>query len=129
MLSADAFAAFEEAGDFRLPLVTPRTCCRPRSCCRCQPTCRRPCARVCWRPLLLPPRPSATAHCRCWFPCPSAGLDDEAAVAETGRRFADTVLGLGGGREPGAVFRAFRGRDPTPEALLRHNGLLQTAAA
>lgn len=57
-----------------------------------------------------------------------AGLEDEAAVAETGRRFRDTVLALGGGREPGAVFKDFRGRDPTPEALLRHNGLLPAAA-
>lgn len=34
-----------------------------------------------------------------------AGLEDEAAVSETGRRFRDTVLALGGGREPGAVFK------------------------
>ncbi|EFN52299.1 hypothetical protein CHLNCDRAFT_139059 [Chlorella variabilis] len=56
------------------------------------------------------------------------GLEDEAAVAETGARFRDTVLALGGGREPGLVFRDFRGRDPTPEALLRHSGLLPAAA-
>lgn len=46
-----------------------------------------------------------------------AGLEDEAAVAETGRRFRDTVLALGGGREPGAVFKVgpcLRGLMPAP---------------
>ena len=52
-----------------------------------------------------------------------AGLEDEARVRALGRRFRDTVLGLGGSRHPMEVFRAFRGRDPTPEALLRHSGL------
>ena len=52
-----------------------------------------------------------------------AGLDDEQAVREVGRRFRDTVLALGGGTAPSDVFRAFRGRDPSPEPLLRHSGL------
>ncbi|MCR9097929.1 MAG: M3 family metallopeptidase [bacterium] len=52
-----------------------------------------------------------------------AGLEDEAAVVETGRRFRETVLALGGGAPPMEVFEAFRGRAPTPEALLRHSGL------
>ncbi len=52
-----------------------------------------------------------------------AGLEDEAAVAETGRRFRDTVLSRGGGEDPMAVFEAFRGRPPRPDALLRHSGL------
>jgi oligopeptidase A len=51
------------------------------------------------------------------------GLDDEAAVAATGRRYRDTVLALGGSRPAMEVFRAFRGRDPSIEALLRHSGL------
>jgi oligopeptidase A len=38
------------------------------------------------------------------------------------------VLGLGGGRAPELVYRDFRGRDPTPDALLRHNGLLPATA-
>ena len=58
-----------------------------------------------------------------------AGLDDEKAVAATGRRFRDTVLALGGGRAPERVFEDFRGRAPTVDALLRHNALLATAAA
>lgn len=52
-----------------------------------------------------------------------AGLDDLQAVARTGRRFRDTVLALGGSRHPMDVYRAFRGRDPDPQALLRHSGL------
>jgi oligopeptidase A len=52
-----------------------------------------------------------------------AGLDDPAAVAATGRRFRDTVLSQGGGAHPMQVFRAFRGREPSTAALLRHSGL------
>ena len=52
-----------------------------------------------------------------------AGLDNESAVQATGRRFRDTVLSLGGSRHPLEVFRAFRGRDPDPQALLRQCGL------
>jgi oligopeptidase A len=52
------------------------------------------------------------------------GLDDEPALRATGRRYRDTVLALGGSRQAMEVFVAFRGREPTPEALLRHNGLL-----
>lgn len=54
-----------------------------------------------------------------------AGLDNPAALAATGKRFRDTILSLGGGTHPAEVFRAFRGRDPTPDALLRHAGLLE----
>jgi len=49
------------------------------------------------------------------------GLDNEDAVKEVGRRFRDTVLSLGGGVEPMEVFKRFRGREPSPEALLRHS--------
>jgi len=52
-----------------------------------------------------------------------AGLEDASALAETGRRFRDTVLSMGGGTPPMEVFEAFRGRPPSPEALLRHSGL------
>ncbi|MFO8238898.1 MAG: M3 family metallopeptidase [Prochlorococcaceae cyanobacterium] len=51
------------------------------------------------------------------------GLDDEEQVVATGRRFRDTVLSLGGSRSPAEVFEAFRGRAPSPEALIRHSGL------
>ncbi len=53
-----------------------------------------------------------------------AGLDDPDAIGSTGRRFRDTVLSLGGSQHPMEVFTAFRGREPDPAALLRHNGLV-----
>jgi oligopeptidase A len=53
-----------------------------------------------------------------------AGLDDPDAIGTTGRRFRDTVLSLGGSQHPMEVFTAFRGREPDPAALLRHNGLV-----
>ena len=54
-----------------------------------------------------------------------AGLDDDAATTTTGLRFRDTVLAVGGSQHPMAVFKAFRGREPDPDALLRHDGLLE----
>ncbi len=56
-----------------------------------------------------------------------AGLDDPTQVGQIGRHFRDTVLGLGGSLHPTDVFRAFRGRDASTEALLRHYGLLAAA--
>lgn len=56
------------------------------------------------------------------------GLDNDKAVIETGRRFRETILALGGGKAPLEVFVEFRGREPSPEALLRHNGLLPLTA-
>jgi oligopeptidase A len=53
-----------------------------------------------------------------------AGLENEQAVARIGRRFRDTVLAQGGARHPMDVFRDFRGRDPSPQPLLRQNGLI-----
>jgi oligopeptidase A len=52
-----------------------------------------------------------------------AGLDDDAALTATGRRYRDTVLALGGSRPAMDVFRAFRDREPTTAALLRYAGL------
>jgi oligopeptidase A len=52
-----------------------------------------------------------------------AGLENPAAVVETGRRFRETVLALGGSQSPMEVFKAFRGRKPEVAALLRHCGL------
>ena len=51
------------------------------------------------------------------------GLDNEDKVREVGMKFRESVLSLGGGVPPSEVFKQFRGRDPTPDALLRHNGL------
>jgi CheY-like chemotaxis protein len=58
-----------------------------------------------------------------------AGLDDADAVKEMGAKFRDTVLALGGSVAPAAVFERFRGRAPATEALLRHSGLVPSAAA
>ncbi|MEL6900886.1 MAG: M3 family metallopeptidase [Cyanobacteria bacterium J06606_4] len=52
-----------------------------------------------------------------------SGLDNAEQVAAIGRRFRDTVLALGGSRHPMDVFKAFRGREPSTQALLRHRGL------
>ena len=52
-----------------------------------------------------------------------AGVDDPQAVASVGRRYRETILALGGSRPPMDVFQAFRGREPTTAALLRHAGL------
>ncbi len=46
----------------------------------------------------------------CFGAFEDVGLDDEAAVRDTGRRFRDTVLAYGGGRAPEKVFHDFRGR-------------------
>jgi oligopeptidase A len=51
------------------------------------------------------------------------GLDNENAVRATGRRFRDTVLAQGGSRHPLAIFTDFRGRAPSPAALLKQTGL------
>ncbi|MBI2602260.1 MAG: M3 family metallopeptidase [Deltaproteobacteria bacterium] len=50
-------------------------------------------------------------------------LDDEQAVRTIGLRFRNTILAKGGGRHPLEVFIDFRGREPMPDALLRHLGL------
>lgn len=42
----------------------------------------------------------------------------------TGIKFRDEVLAIGGIRPAAASFKAFRQRDPSPEALLRHSGLV-----
>ncbi|HUH87210.1 MAG TPA: M3 family metallopeptidase [Pusillimonas sp.] len=47
--------------------------------------------------------------------------------AATGKRFRDEVLAVGGARPAAESFRAFRGRDASLEALLRHNGITETA--
>lgn len=53
-----------------------------------------------------------------------AGLDNKDKIAMIGQRFRETVLALGGSRHPMEVFKAFRGREPSTQALLRHRGLV-----
>ncbi len=44
--------------------------------------------------------------------------------ADIGGRFRDQILAVGGSRPALDSFTAFRGRAPQPDALLRHNGLI-----
>ena len=48
--------------------------------------------------------------------------------AETGQRFYSEILARGGSEEPAELFRRFRGRSPSIEALLRHSGIVSKAA-
>ncbi len=41
----------------------------------------------------------------------------------TGKRFLDEIISVGGTRPALDSFRAFRGREPQPDALLRHSGM------
>ena len=43
--------------------------------------------------------------------------------AETGRKFHDEILAVGGSRPALESFKAFRGREPSIDALLRHSGM------
>ena len=43
---------------------------------------------------------------------------------EAGRRFRDEILAVGGSRPASDSFKAFRGREPRIDALLRHSGML-----
>jgi oligopeptidase A len=43
--------------------------------------------------------------------------------AKVGARFLDEILAVGGSRPAAESFKAFRGREPNVEALLRHNGM------
>jgi oligopeptidase A len=43
--------------------------------------------------------------------------------ADAGRKFLTSVLERGGSREPMELFVEFRGREPSVDALLRHNGI------
>lgn len=45
-----------------------------------------------------------------------------------GRQFWDEILAVGGSRPALESFRAFRGRDPQIDALLRHSGMSEPAA-
>lgn len=42
----------------------------------------------------------------------------------TGQRYQEEILAMGGVRPALESFKAFRGREPSPDALLRHNGMI-----
>ncbi|MBB3230859.1 oligopeptidase A [Halomonas stenophila] len=54
-----------------------------------------------------------------WSAFEEAGIFDP----ETGRRFRTEILERGGSRDAAELFRAFRGREPSIEPLLRHCGI------
>ncbi|WP_166268664.1 oligopeptidase A [Marinobacter caseinilyticus] len=47
---------------------------------------------------------------------------------ETGKAFLHNILERGGSQEPMELFKAFRGREPRVDALLRHTGITPQAA-
>ncbi len=51
-----------------------------------------------------------------------AAFEESDDVAETGRRFWKEILAVGGSRSAAESFQAFRGREPSLDALLRHSG-------
>src|SRR5690606_24572037 len=54
----------------------------------------------------------------------AAGSDTASRlIPEVGERFRREVLAVGGSRPAIESFRAFRGRDPSIDALLRHSGM------
>ena len=57
------------------------------------------------------------------------GLENDESVREVAQRFAETVLGLGGSQPAAEVYRLFRGRDASVNALLVDQGLLGEQAA
>jgi oligopeptidase A len=59
----------------------------------------------------------------CYGAFEEAGLEDDDAVRRVGREYRDTVLALGGSESAYDVFRRFRGRAPTIDAILRQQGL------
>ena len=52
---------------------------------------------------------------------------DPNRLAETGLAFHREILSVGGSRSALESFTAFRGREPSIDALLRHNGMVQAA--
>lgn len=60
----------------------------------------------------------------CYAAFEEAGPDDQTV----GERFLAEILSVGGSRPAIDSFKAFRGRAPELDALLRHNGMVETAA-
>ena len=44
---------------------------------------------------------------------------------ETGQKFKDTVLSKGGTVNPMDLYKQFRGKEPSPDALLKRAGLIK----
>jgi peptidyl-dipeptidase Dcp len=92
----------------------------------------------------IPPRYHSTYFAHIWQNGYAAGyysylwseiLDDDAyawfvehggLTRDNGQRFRDMILSRGGTMDAGDMYRAFRGRDPTVDALLENRGLTDT---
>ena len=51
-----------------------------------------------------------------------AGLDNNKEMKNVGKKFKDTILGLGGSLPPLEIYKLFRGREPKTDSLIRHLG-------
>jgi oligopeptidase A len=58
----------------------------------------------------------------------AAGANGEPSI-ETGRRYRQAILEAGGSRTAMESFKAFRGREPQLDALLRHQGMTEAQPA
>ncbi len=58
-----------------------------------------------------------------WSAFEEAAVDGSVLHVETGRRYRKAVLEAGGSRPAMDSFKAFRGREPRIDALLRHQGM------
>lgn len=65
-----------------------------------------------------------SADCYAAFEEADGGLFDP----QVGSRFLQEILSVGGSRPAIDSFKAFRGRAPSLDALLRHNGMIETAS-
>ncbi|MDM0069073.1 M3 family metallopeptidase [Variovorax sp. J31P207] len=58
----------------------------------------------------------------------TAGANGEPSI-ETGRKYREAILEAGGSRSAMESFKAFRGREPQLDALLRHQGMAEAQPA
>ncbi|CAG1022023.1 partial Oligopeptidase A, partial [Patescibacteria group bacterium] len=59
--------------------------------------------------------------------CDAFSLFEEKGIfdTETGQSFLENILEKGGSEDAMSLFIKFRGRKPTIDALLRHNGIVE----
>ena len=57
------------------------------------------------------------------LPSSGNGADATTVTVETGRKYRQAILEAGGSRPAMESFKAFRGREPTIDALMRHQGM------
>lgn len=60
----------------------------------------------------------------CYGAFEEAGLGNDAEMRRLGTRYRETVLALGGSKSALEVFRDFRGRNPSIDAILRQQDLV-----